>query len=240
LQKARLGKLPANAIEQLRTSERQGLCRKGVEIRERKSPEKVSLPNPDYRPYNKAVNKIVYAAPTHVIYWKDDGDAVITYKKTGNWYLRGVGGRNYFFREGITWQLIASRMHMRYLPEGYVLDSGAPCAFTREGVQSDELYFALGWTLTKECNRILKEVINHTKNIQSKDFERLPYPFWASEHDKNQVIRLMKQLIMRARGGEHFDGDNPEIKQLEVLFAFRDRTFVSPIKKQEEMIASLF
>lgn len=106
----------------------------------------------------------------HVIYWKDDGDTVLTFKKNGNWYLHGVGGQPYFKREGLTWQLIARRLYTRYLPPGYILDSGAPCAFLRPSVAHDELYFILGWTLTRLCNRLLKEVINHTKNIQSKDF----------------------------------------------------------------------
>ena len=103
-----------------------------------------------------------------------------TFKKTGNWYLHGVGGMKYFGREGITWALIAQRLCMRYLPAGYILDSGAPCAFLRPGVEHDELFFILGWSLTDLCNTILKEVLNHTRNIQSKDFERLPYPVWVS------------------------------------------------------------
>ena len=42
----------------------------------RPAPIEIRLPHPDYRPYNKAAKAVVYAAPTHAIYWKDDGDAV--------------------------------------------------------------------------------------------------------------------------------------------------------------------
>lgn len=222
VKKARLGKLSQKTIEELKHQEAQGVKKKVVKIELAKLARRIRLPSPDYCSYNKAVNSIIYSPPKWVIYWKNNGEAVKIYKKTGNWYLRGVGGQPYFFREGLTWQLIASRMHMRYLPQGYVLDSGAPCAFVRENVSRDELYFALGWTLTRECNRILKEVINHTKNIQSKDFERLPYPFWVLSRDKERAVSLMRECVARAMAGEVFTHNSPILNKLEKLFAFPD------------------
>lgn len=240
MKKARLGKLSEKVMEQIRGHETRGTSKRVVKIEPMKSAKKIKIPHSNYRPYNKALNSILYSSSTHVIYWKDDGDAVITYKKTGNWYLRGVGGKPYFFREGLTWQLIASRMHMRYLPPGYVLDSGAPCAFTRDNVPKDELFFALGWTLTRECNRILKGVINHTKNIQSKDFERLPYPFWVSPSDKKNIIEFVKGLVTRARAGVQFTYESPELVELDRLFVFREANMVSPLTEQKESALSLF
>ena len=55
----------------------------------------IQLPDTKYRPYNKANNRLVFSNPTHYIYWEDEGRAVLTYKRTGNWYLRGVGGQPY-------------------------------------------------------------------------------------------------------------------------------------------------
>jgi tRNA1(Val) A37 N6-methylase TrmN6 len=148
LERARLNKLPAKRLRELKEAEERGDVERRVSIEPRDKPEVISLPHADYRPYNKACGRIVYCPPTHVIYWKDDGDAVLTYKKTGNWYLRGVGGQPFFGREGLTWQLVASRFVPRYLPPGYILDSGAPCAFTRAGVDHDELLFVIGWLLS--------------------------------------------------------------------------------------------
>ena len=133
-----------------------------------------------------------------------------------------MGGQPYFKREGLTWQLIAQRLYTRYLPHGYILDSGAPCAFLRPGVAHDELYFILGWTLTRLCNRLLKEVINHTKNIQSKDFERLPYPWWVAAPDKQAAIDSVRQMIAAAQQGERFTPECPAITTLETRYRFPD------------------
>jgi N-6 DNA Methylase len=201
LRRARLGALSARKITQIAELERAGQTRRNLRVVPRAEPITIQLPHPDYRSYNKAVSAIVYTAPTHAIYWKDDGDAVRTYKRNGNWYLHGVGGQRYFGREGLTWQLISQRLNARYLPPGYVLDSGAPCAFLRAGVDPDELYFILGWTFAPLCERLLKDVINHTKNIQGKDFERLPYPFWVSTDHKRAIVADVKRLVDAAVAG---------------------------------------
>lgn len=221
IKKARLGQISERALEKLYAEERLGGVRRNVQIQERKKAVEVSLPHPHYCLYNKANNSIVYSRPTHVIYWKDDGDAVKTYKKNGNWYLRGVGGLPFFKEEGLTWALIAKRLYPKYLPKGYIFDSGAPCAFPRDGVPRDEIYFVIAWTLTGLCNRILKEVINHTKNIQSKDFERLPYPFWVNAASKRRVIGLMQKMLSTAvKTGASYDLSSPESKTIESVFEF--------------------
>jgi hypothetical protein len=87
------------------------------------------------------------------------------------------------------------------LPEGYILDSGAPLAILRENVSKDELWFILGWLNTDAATEIMKTVINHTKNIQSKDMERLPYPSWTSAKDKVKIIGIVKQLVTGLQSG---------------------------------------
>ena len=217
--RARLGKLSPQKIAQVRAQEAGGATRRSVRIVPRAAPQRVPLPHPDYCYYNKGASAILYTPPTHVIYWKDDGDAVLTFKKNGPWYLHGVGGQPYFRREGLTWQLIAAALHTRYLPAGYILDSGAPCAFLRRGVAHDELYFILGWTLTRLCNRILKEVVNHTKNIQGKDFERLPYPFWVTSPVKTEIVATVRRLVEEAQRGRQFTRQSAEVAWLEEGFA---------------------
>jgi hypothetical protein len=210
-ERARLGKLSPQRIRQIRNQERSGEYRRNVRLVKRPHPIEPALPHPDYRFYNKAANAIVYRAPTHVIYWKDDGDAVLTFKKNGNWYLHGVGGQKYFGREGLTWQLISQNFNVRYLPSGYILDSGAPCAFLREGVPPDELFFILGWTLSPLCQRLLKNVLNHTKNIQSKDFERLPYPFWIPAEMKERVIQQVRSIVQQAVRGRSVSRNDADL-----------------------------
>jgi len=235
LERARLGKLSDRQIQKVQGLESTGATRRNVRVTKRQEPVEVRLPHPDYCNYNKASSEIVYSPPSHVVYWKDDGDAVLTFKANGNWYLRGVGGAKHFGREGLTWQLISENLNVRYLPPGYILDSGAPCAFPRPGTDADELYFVLAWTLTPLCRRLLKEVINHTKNIQSKDFERLPYPYWVSSDDKLRVIELAKQLVERAMQGARVTRDCEELMRTASLFAETQRLSQSHHTSEEQL-----
>jgi hypothetical protein len=218
LARARLGKLSPRQQSQIQEQERRGDVRRCVRVLRREHPRVVKLPHPHYKPYNKSNGRIVYSEPDHVVYWQNDGEAVITFKKAGNWYLRGVGGQPFFEREGLTWQLISNRLKTRYLPAGYILDSGSPCGFLRPGVAHDELFFILAWTLSPLCSRILKSVINHTMNIQSKDVERLPYPHWVPSECKNQVIAQMRDLVDQARQGRVFSCDTKEVVELGEAF----------------------
>ena len=103
----------------------------------------------------------------------------------------------------------------------YILDSGAPCAFLKREVAPDELFFVMGWTLTDLCTRILKNVINHTRNIQSKDFERLPYPDWVAPQAKDHAIAYMKGLVCKAKAGKQFNADHPSVRALNEFYEYR-------------------
>lgn len=198
IERARLGYLSESRIIEITRQERVGATRRNVEMVPLAAPTRVQLPHAHYCYYNKACNDIVYASPKWAVFWREDGDAVKTFKKNGNWYLHGVGGQPYFKREGLSWQLISPTLNARYLPSGYILDSGAPCAFLRDGIDPDELWFILGWCLTPLCTKILKDVLNHTRNIQSKDFERLPYPYWVDAARKVEAINRAKGLVESA------------------------------------------
>jgi hypothetical protein len=221
LARARLGKVSPARLRQVAEQEARGDTEDVVVFTKRDTPLRVRLPHPDYRFYNKASSRIGYGEAEWVIFWRDDGNYVYTFKKTGNWYLHGVGGMKHFGREGLTWSLIAPRLYARYLPPGYILDSGAPCAFLRSGVQQNELFFILGWALTDLCTRILKDVLNHTRNIQSKDFERLPYPSWVSPQAKAEAIRRVQCLIEAAESGREPVFSDPEVTSLNDLYAWQ-------------------
>lgn len=194
LKKARLNTLSDKKKNEIIEKEKNGVCVENVRITEIE-PIEIYLPNDDYLFYNKATNQIFYSEPENVIYWKDNGKAVLTFKKNGNWYLHGVGGQNFFKKEGITWQLISKKINARYLPKGYILDNSSPVAILKHGVDKNELFFILGWLLTDLATSIQKNVINHTKNIQNKDIERLPYPFWVEDNKKQEIIKIVKESI---------------------------------------------
>jgi len=223
IERARLGRISAVRQETIRDREKRGDTRRIIRWELRKPPLRLSMPHNHYRFYSKATPAILYADPQWAIFWKEEGNYVYTFKKSGNWYLHGVGGKNYFGREGMTWNLIASRMRTRWLPPGYILDSGAPCAFPRPGVSQDELFFVMGWTLTDLCTEILKNVINHTRNIQGKDFERLPYPVWVGPESKAGAIGLVKSLIQDSRTGLTLNHDHPRVKKLDKFYAYQTK-----------------
>lgn len=220
LERARLAYLSDAARARIEEQERRGATRRTVEAVPRTEPMRIKLPHPDYCYYNKSCGEIVFAPPRHAVFWRDDGDAVITFKKSGNWYLHGVGGQPFFKHEGLTWQLISPTLNARYLPPGYILDSGAPCAFLREGIEEDELWFVLGWCLTPLCTQILKGVLNHTRNIQSKDFERLPYPFWVLPGAKREAISRCREMVgLAMRTGKAYKRGDDEMDRLAHLYA---------------------
>jgi len=195
INKAKNNLISDNKKEIIKKQELNGETVRNLKVIELETPITIQLPNPDYCYYNKATSDIIYSKPNTVIYWKDDGDAVYTFKKNGNWYLHGIGGKPFFKMEGITWRLISNKILMRYLEPGYILDSGSPIGVLKKGVDKDELFFILAWTLSDLCNDILKKVINHTTNIQSKDVERLPYPYWVKDDDKKMIVSLIKKHI---------------------------------------------
>jgi hypothetical protein len=232
ISQARLGKLSADQSRKIKHSEASGATERVVSWTPLARPNEIRLPNDDYRFYNKACSRIIYAEPEWVIFWRGDGKYAYTFKKTGNWYLHGVGGMKYFGREGLTWALIAPKLYMRYLPAGYILDSGAPCAFLRPGVEHDELFFILGWSLTDLCNTILKEVLNHTRNIQSKDFERLPYPAWVPAPSKRSAVLAVKELVARAKKGERLSFKSAEVRELNALYEWQESPQIPAVRKK--------
>jgi hypothetical protein len=83
--------------------------------------------------------------------------------------------------------------------------------------------FVLGWCLTAEATRLLKTVINHTRNIQSKDVERLPYPYWVEAERKVEIVALVERIVGDAIEGHRFERSSPEFFKLEEMFSFGDR-----------------
>jgi len=82
-------------------------------------------------------------------------------------------------------------------------------------------------------------VINHTKNIQSKDFERLPYPFWVADSDKHEIIRRLQQMVKNAQHGKRYTRSHPEVEWLEDKFRFQE-SHVSPPKKTVQLALPIF
>lgn len=215
---ARLNKLSPTKIEQIKRSIDLGLTKKKVRFKLLETPISIKLPNPNYKFYNKASSKLVFEEPKWAVYWKNEGEAIFAHKKSGPWYLHGVGGLKFFGKKGFTWPLVSQKLNVRYLPEGYILDSGAPVAILKPGIDDDEFWFIFAWCMTELATDLLKGVINHTRNIQSKDVERLPYPFWVSPKNRSIVVSQIKSMLDDALKGKQFTRDCLEIQKLNTIF----------------------
>lgn len=191
LKRTKFGKIGKIKIQEIN----EGKLEKILKVENLESPLTVELPHVDYLPYNKSSAEEIFAKPSTYIFWKNDGEAVKIFKKTGPWYLHGIGGEKFFKKEGFTWRLISDDIRVRYLPTGYIMDSGSPVGILKDGIDQNELFFIIGWLMSPNATRILKKTINHTKNIQSKDIEKLPYPTWVSDDLKKEIIRYVKKLI---------------------------------------------
>ncbi len=203
LLRTKLGKISANKLSDIENNVVENI----LNITPKNQPSIIEIPNSDYLPYNKSTASEIYEIPKTYVYWRNDGEVVKLFKKTGPWYLHGVGGEKFFKKEGLTWRLISNDIRVRYLPQGYILDSGSPIGVINEGIDKDELYFIIGWLLTPLSSEILKNVLNHTKNIQSKDIERMPYPSWVNNNDKKIIIDYVKELIDKKMKDENIDLD---------------------------------
>ena len=216
---ARLNKLGPQARRKAEKREAAGELVRQLRVSKRQEPLIIEFPHDYYRPYNRASSGLFYEESKHAIYWRDDGDAVLTFKKTGPWYLRGVGGQSLFGREGVTWPLVASRIRAKYLPPGRILDSGSPVAIPRQGVDRREIFFLLGWLLTNRASELLKSVLNHTRNIQGKDVERLPYPAWVPRDRRDLAMDFVKNLVERGIASKSIQPDGATMARLEELYA---------------------
>jgi len=59
---------------------------------------------------------------------------------------------------------------------------------------TDELLFIMAYLNSNKASILLKNVINHTRNIQPKNIEALPYPE-ITEANKNKIITLTKEIL---------------------------------------------
>ena len=59
--------------------------------------------------------------------------------------------------------------------------------------------------------------MNHTKNIQNKDIERLPYPTWVTQDNKDYIIDYIKMMITNKMNGIIVD-DTEVLEEVNRIF----------------------
>src|SRR5206468_1182221 len=110
------------------------------------------------------------------------------------------------------------------------------CAFTLDGVQRSEIFFTIGWLLSPLAKQVLKTVINHTRNIQSKDFERMPYPWWVPESTKARATQRVERMIAEVKAGRRWQWKDPEVMDLAAMYQFDEKSAESASARSARVV----
>ncbi|WP_409028946.1 BREX-1 system adenine-specific DNA-methyltransferase PglX [Gracilimonas sediminicola] len=138
-------------------------------------------------PYNKGGTHKWVGDRFYIVNWYNNGEDIRGYNKYLNSVRTssiGIGSTEYFFRSGVTTKKIgASGFKARYVPEGFIFDSGGPIFFTKY----EE--FLLGLFNSKVTKSIL-EVFSPTLNFQVGDLSDIPFVF----EKESLVVSLVQDL----------------------------------------------
>lgn len=131
-----------------------------------------------------------YGYNEYVIDWQNNGERVINFaKKINKSYTRTIVNMSYYFKPSVGFSYITSGpFSMRWIPKGFIYDSGGPGMFTTE----ENRLILLGLMNSKPAQKILK-ILSPTINLQIADIVRMPVIMDDSKI--NEVIRLTKENI---------------------------------------------
>ena len=179
--------------------------------------------------------------------WSGNAEYVVNWLRKDEFNRSKTTLQHLYLREALTWPFISSgKFSARYLPQGFLWDvAGSPCFFDKD----EDMYYALGFLCTKIADMALK-IMNPTINVQAIDLAKLPYI--VSEHDKAEIISLVKEnIVLSDMDWDSFEiswhfRKHPLVKQrVKVEEAFSDwqsltkRNFIK-IKSNEERLNELF
>lgn len=150
-----------------------------------KSSEEAKDSKMKWFPYNKGGEfRRWYGNQDLIVNWENDGYEIKHFKNEKGKLLSRPQNLNYYFRNSISWGLIASTASsFRLFPNGFIYDVGEMSLFTSDNV--DE-YYLLGSLNTKFFLKLVK-VINPTINMQCGDVARTPY---LSTDDKSSEVAI--------------------------------------------------
>lgn len=129
-----------------------------------------------------------YGAQENVVWWNPD-----EMKKHSGCRLMN---QDLFFKEGLTFSGVNSqRFAVRYLPEGFIFDSGGSFI----NVKETNIHYLLGFLNTKLVNYYLN-LFNPTINFKNNDIHRLPFIYESSiisqvEENISNIIDLKKKIL---------------------------------------------
>ncbi|WP_047758545.1 BREX-1 system adenine-specific DNA-methyltransferase PglX, partial [Geobacillus sp. ZGt-1] len=158
-----------------------------------KSHEEARESKAKWFPYSKGGGyRKWYGFNEYLINWENSGQEVIEFAKTINKsFTRTIVNMSYYFKPSIGFSYITSGpFSMRWIPEGFLYDSGGPGVFAEE----DKRLFILACMNSKPAQILLK-ILNPTINLQIADVVRLPLPNYESLIGNVQFNKKVKELI---------------------------------------------
>ncbi len=121
-----------------------------------------------YFPYNKGGDFRLWYGNLQEVLWFDANGREAMNQMSGH---RENGGKDYYFRNGITWSFISSsKFGVRSRPSGSLFDVAGSTLFVNE---EKMYYYVLGFLCSSVCNYILV-ALNPTLNYQAGNIKSLP------------------------------------------------------------------
>lgn len=144
-----------------------------------------------------------YGFQEYLINWENSGYEVIEFaKKINKSYTRTIVNIPYYFLPSASFSYITTGpFSTRYIPEGFLYDSGGPGVFVSEKY----INFIIGLMNSKPAQILLK-MLNPTINLQIADVVRLPLP--SVEHE--ETIKQCNNLVQEAIGIAKVEWDSFE------------------------------
>ena len=142
-----------------------------------------------------------YGYQEFVVDWENNGQRVIDYAKTINKsFTRTIVNIDYYFKPSVGFCYITTGpFSMRWIPQGFLYDSGGPGMFADEHTR----IILLACMNSKPAQVILK-LLNPTINLQIADIVRMPFLY--NENMDKQICNLTYQNISLS----HADWDSFE------------------------------
>lgn len=137
-----------------------------------------------------------YGFQEFLINWENDGYEVIEFaKKINKSYTRTIVNIPYYFLPSASFSYITTGpFSTRYIPEGFLYDSGGPGVFVSEKY----INFIIGLMNSKPAQILLK-MLNPTINLQIADVVRLPLPSVENEEIIKRCTNLVQEAINIAK-----------------------------------------
>ena len=167
-----------------------------------KSHEDAAKSQKTWFPYSKGGGyRKWYGYQEFVIDWENNGERVIGYAKTINKsYTRTIVNLDYYFKPSVGFCYITSGpFSMRWIPEGFLYDSGGPGMFASEKIRKR----LLACMNSKPAQVILK-LLSPTINLQIADVVRMPF-LYDENRDEEITDYVDKNIYLSKADWDAFE-----------------------------------